>query len=381
MHTDYAPKAFYSHSTDPSVKDANNWFVNMIRAAGMTPEVLRVHVSGGRTVPEAVKKGVREADCLVAFIPSSEQAGQAVRGWMIEEVTLAEYHKKPMVIFVEPEVRLETSPLAGHPVTQIGRDSLAADAPEVTRALVQLRGQVYQSHNLLWRIRKMRQSFLRGADAASANVLRRVQKMHIRDVYNIPDDNTLRDERMAEVLAEVSNKYRLLARSGRSYLAEGGPNWERGVRAHLEEGRPMDVILQDPYSQNGAWRREADGNVGAWVDISVDRLEKVAQDYEHLSISFTGLPVFCSVFLTDASVFFDPYHYGRLSDKKYRRAKNDFFVAEFLLPDNPEPTDFYPTLDRHFEYVKAHPETVPLATFLKKHSRPPDVSTFEKQST
>ena len=339
------PRVFLSHSFDRRSKRINDWFLNMIKAMGMEPVTVSVHRHDIK-VSEEVRSEIRDSRALVAVATRSGKAPHEIRPWIILETALADSWKKPIVVFAEDGV--DMGPLQGDPVTRFEYRHMGQDSVSIVEALAELRCDICRPRELFGRL----------------------HAMHVRNFFNIPEENDVRDTYMEEALAKHTSKLRLMARSGYSYLHHGGWNWDKGVKSHLDSGSKMDVILQGPFSPNGLARREAESKtkrkIREFHDISLDRLCDLTDIYkDRLRIRFTALPMFCSLFFTDPAVFYDPYHYGRMN--KGQRVKNNFFVAEFTRPRKDETASFYAILDRHFKYVWRHPkQTLSLAKFCKR---------------
>lgn len=194
---------------------------------------------------------------------------------------------------------------------------------------------------------------------------RAIPELKVRNIFKIPAENKIRDQRMKEVFLQNTGHMYLLSRTGSSYLHHVGPNWNCqagddiegvGVESKLEQGVQVVVILENPYSENGTIRHRADEVPGPWRDLSWIRIKELTDKYTNLKIYFTSAPIHCSLFLTDNSVFYDPYHFGKL--KKWETSKNNFLVIEFeKCKDSNEPK-FYELLKRHFDFVLRDEATI-----------------------
>lgn len=203
---------------------------------------------------------------------------------------------------------------------------------------------------------------------------RSMPDLQIKNIFRIPEENDLREERMQEILLEETSSLRLLARSGFSYLHSQGLNWrnmtkqeseEGGICWLLEQGVPMTVILENPYCENGKCRLRADGNSKPWRDLSWERIQEIKNKYDNLEVCFTAVPILCSLFLTDSSAFYDPYHLGRLPTAE--ASKNHFLVFEFSKPKRPVRHNYYEQLWCHFEFVREDELTLSFKQFEQKY--------------
>lgn len=212
---------------------------------------------------------------------------------------------------------------------------------------------------------------------------RAMRDLHIRNVFDIPGENEMRDRRMREAFSEQTGFMYLLARSGFHCLHPHGQSWnyqgcepsqDCGVHRNLEKGITTRVVLEDPYSLNGECRRRAEGGTLPWQDVPFTQLAELNDKYHgNLEISFTAAPILCSLFITESSAFYDPYHLGTF---RYFRSsgfpfplKNNFLVIEFDKGPEPEGRSFYHLLKSHFEFIRGDQLTMPFQKFEKKYAK------------
>lgn len=201
-----------------------------------------------------------------------------------------------------------------------------------------------------------------------------IPELKVNNIFRIPKENDLREERMQEILLEETSSLKLLARTGFSYLHSQGPNWryrtkreseEGGIRWQLEKGVPMTAILENPYCENGKCRLRADENSKPWRDLSWERIQELKKKYDNLEVYFTAVPILCSLFLNDNSALYDPYHLGRLPTAEI--SKNHFLVFEFTKPKRNIQYNYYEQLQCHFDFVLKDELTLPFEQFEQKY--------------
>ena len=203
---------------------------------------------------------------------------------------------------------------------------------------------------------------------------RKLPEAQIENIWRIPEENDLREKRMHDILQCTTTSFRLLARSGFSYLHHQGPNWiyttrqesdQGGVHWLLENGTPMTVILENPYSENGKCRLRADNKSKAWRDLSWERIREINEKYENLTIHFTGVPILCSLFFTDTVVIYDPYNLSRMPN--IETSKNHFLVLEISKPTHSIDHDYYTQMECHFDFILNDELTIPFEQFADQY--------------
>ena len=201
-----------------------------------------------------------------------------------------------------------------------------------------------------------------------------IPELNLNNIFCIPEENDLREKRMQDILLEKTSTLRLLARSGFSYLHSQGPNWRNKTKQESEEGGigwllekkvPMIVILENPYCENGKCRLRADGNSKPWRDLSWERIQEINKKYRNLDLYFTAVPILCSIFITDSSAVYDPYHLGKLPTAE--TSKNHFLVFEFQKPKKNVQHNYYEQLWHHFEFVLKDELTISFEQFERKY--------------
>jgi hypothetical protein len=189
--------------------------------------------------------------------------------------------------------------------------------------------------------------------------------LFLRNIFAIRHENTLRDQRMAEILeAELAmprpdralRTISLLARTGFNYLHPKGANFRAGFGKLLDlESHMIRVVLEYPDSVQvqarmraavsmGATRKEAERNVGLewWHEIP---------RASNIEVRLTTNPVYCSVFITPDLVVYDPYHLGTLGHEG--PSGNEFLVFEFERPAEPDRRglDYYRLFTGYFDFL------------------------------
>jgi class 3 adenylate cyclase len=197
----------------------------------------------------------------------------------------------------------------------------------------------------------------------ASTTLRDLNMPEILNLFRITHENDLRDERMQAVLTEDCMSIALLALSGFSYLHPEGKNWRFGVHRHLAEGRPMRVILMHPDGEEAKVRRKSERRRKdrPFLLVSLSRLEELAEEYASLELRLTRAPIYCSLFFTSQSVFYDPYHLGSFPGQQ--SGQNQFVVIEFRRGHS------YDLLESHFEFLWNAESTFPLAEVAQDYRR------------
>jgi len=150
-----------------------------------------------------------------------------------------------------------------------------------------------------------------------------------------------------------ANELYLLAETGKSYLDIATDRHWKNFKAKLDQGIRCRVLLIDPFSENKNVRNRLN-NISAAMDrkLDLENLKKINERYQNLEIRFTD-QVYCSLFITDKYMIYDPYHLGKMGD----RIENNFIAIEFRN-DNPN----YNILKSHFtnswEIAKSFKEVV-----------------------
>lgn len=153
-----------------------------------------------------------------------------------------------------------------------------------------------------------------------------------------PRSRSERNSRIIEAIDQANELY-LLAETGNSYLDIATDRHWKSIKAKLDRGIPFRVLLVDPYSENKKVRNRMN-NISGETDRKLDmkNLEAINKKYENLEIRFTN-QIYCSLFITDKYIIYDPYHLGKTGD----RIENNFLGLEFKN-DNSS----YNTLKSHF---------------------------------
>lgn len=325
-----------------------------LRAEGVEPIVEKERYSVGTSVPQDIRESMETCDFVTFTITAPGPST-----WLQNEFGIAFGLNKTTVIFVEEGAELGES------------------LPK-TMGLQLARFRRVESGNIERQVREVMKSVREKLERQRSVPLltismRPVQELQIVNLFAVSEENPQRDQRMAEVLSQETGSLRLLARTGRSYLHVEGKNWRQrfggrfvGVERRLDSGVPMTVILENPYDENGRLRLQADGETQPWTDMPWARLEQLVDRYErNLEVSFTSVPMFCSLFFTDQSVFYDPYHFGTVAQGQ--PTKNNFLVIEFDNRQSRAGKSSYATLERHFEFVRQSGMTMSFEEFREKY--------------
>jgi len=188
----------------------------------------------------------------------------------------------------------------------------------------------------------------------------------IANVFRIPKENSKRDDRMMEILSETSVSYSLLGLSGFNYVHSQGKNWNFGIKRHLEDGRPMRLLLAHPEGDEAKIRKRAEArqNAGAFLKVPLSRLEELQSRYPNLEVRLATLSIYCSLFFTDRSVLYDPYHLGYSAGDE--SGQNLFVVIEFTKGQ------CYQLLLSHFEFLWNDPSTATLLEVIGRFPKKGD---------
>ena len=174
---------------------------------------------------------------------------------------------------------------------------------------------------------------------------------------------------MKELLSSWSSDLDLLARTGYSYLHQQGRNYLAGLDRHLRNGARIRVLLDNPYSPMAEARIRASKSKERFPKLSPERWWDLRKRYSNnLSIRFTTVPVYCSLFFTSSSVIYDPYHLGSLGWAE--TPGNQFLVFEFeRLPSKDQPSSPYDLLKAYFYFMWNDSETITFEQLCAEHSK------------
>ncbi len=196
----------------------------------------------------------------------------------------------------------------------------------------------------------------------------------LSNAFWVPSEPFRRNERFLDAVKESdpAEPFLLVASSGGSYLKDTGSARDNGFDAHINEpGRSMKVVLQSPFCEFALARALAcNANSHHWDrEYRHSDLVNLADD-DLFDIRVTSLPINGSFFITDKSVFFDPYIWG-LPDN-HQNVERNFWVFEFKKTD--AKFDAHSLLRRHFDFLWSHSE--PLTAYLNFREYTQKTDTF-----
>ncbi len=154
-------------------------------------------------------------------------------------------------------------------------------------------------------------------------------------------DAQSKNERNRQIIDAIdqANELYLLAETGKSYLDIATDRHWKNIKIKLDRGIPFRVLLVDPFSDNKKVRNKLNNILGETDrKLDIENLRSINNKYENLEIRFTD-QIYCSLFITDKFMIYDPYHLGKTGD----RIENNFLALE-LRNDNSN----YNTLKSHF---------------------------------
>jgi hypothetical protein len=125
----------------------------------------------------------------------------------------------------------------------------------------------------------------------------------------------------------------------------------------------MRVILMHPDGEEAKIRIKAERRpkTRPFLQVSLARLEELAELYPSLDLRLTRAPIYCSLFFTGQSVFYDPYHLGCCPDQL--KGTNQFLVLELRRARS------YELLEQHFEFLWNDESTIPLSDVVEYYRR------------
>lgn len=145
---------------------------------------------------------------------------------------------------------------------------------------------------------------------------------------------------------ESSESLWLCANSGASFLDPSIYRHWKFVEKRLKDGIEFRVVLLDPYSKEKGFRNQLNVN-GEQFDskINIPNLIKLSNTFPSLQIRFAQFGMHSTVFATEKSLFFDPYHVGLIDD----RIDNRSFCLR-IVPTTPnEGVGLYRLFKSHFD--------------------------------
>lgn len=160
-----------------------------------------------------------------------------------------------------------------------------------------------------------------------------------------PKEQANRNQETQAAITHATGMW-LCANSGASYLDPAIYRHWSFIEKRLSEGIEFRVVLLDPLSEEKGFRNQMNVD-GEQSDskINIPNLVKLHNTYPTLEIRFTRLGMHATVFVTDACLFFDPYHVGLVND----RIENRSFCLK-IAPTTPvEGVGLYRLFKAHFD--------------------------------
>lgn len=143
-----------------------------------------------------------------------------------------------------------------------------------------------------------------------------------------------------------SNTFYLCANSGASYLDSSVSRHWQVIEKQLIKGKMFKVVLLDPYSDNQKQRNKLNVNGGSDDSrLNVANLINLSNKFPSLEIKFIKNGMYSTIFTTDKSLFFDPYHIGVIGSQIESRT----FCLRFELTNNEK--DLYTIFQAHFDSI------------------------------
>jgi hypothetical protein len=187
--------------------------------------------------------------------------------------------------------------------------------------------------------------------------LRRLPLSGLNEAFRIKVENSLRLERVKELIAEEAKgpcSLKLLASSGHHYINKMGNVWNDAHLGELLEAGRMNliVVLESPFADFAQTRAAANNTLNDhWVERQPPEGLIELLRHPNIQIRVTSIPVNCSLFITSKNVLYDPYLWGRPHPGE--ATENNFWVFEFCPADDKH-RDCYNLLNRHFDFCFEH---------------------------
>lgn len=208
-------------------------------------------------------------------------------------------------------------------------------------------------------------------------IVQSFDKWGLKKLFNMQDAKELHQRNLANLeIIQSGSHFSLLAESASSYLDPSVRRHWDFIKERLEEGFPLRLLLIDPFCSSKAIRNERNGVV-AKIDpkLKFHTIASAVAKFENIELRFTTEP-YCSLFFTETSMIYDPYHLGKIGD----RIENYFIAIQMVKKKNPGEISVYDILRDHFEYLWS--KSMRLQDFLSKYKKELDTDTvqlFEKR--
>jgi hypothetical protein len=193
---------------------------------------------------------------------------------------------------------------------------------------------------------------------------RRFEEFGLVDVFNmqVPEQQDERNRATRDILTS-GNTFALLTNTAASYI---DPNLHRHwnpLRARLEQGATLRLLLLSPFSPEKRLRDELNA-VGPPPDskLSLAALISLHNDYPTAHVRFSPHAIYSAVFFSESDMIWDPYHLGKVGD----RIENHFIALQLRRSRVAPGTPYFEILRSHFEALWARSEDI--ETFLANHS-------------
>ena len=167
----------------------------------------------------------------------------------------------------------------------------------------------------------------------AAKIARSSLEYGINQYFNMQsaEDQALRNKLTQKEIAEATGLC-LCANSGTSYLDPAIYRHWSFIEERLNAGVNFRVVLLDPFSAEKAFRNQL--NVGGESfdsKLNIANLIKLYNSFPLLEIRFVRYGMHSTVFATEKSLFFDPYHVGINGNRIENRS-----FSLFIKPSHPQ---------------------------------------------
>lgn len=169
----------------------------------------------------------------------------------------------------------------------------------------------------------------------------------VKEYFNMQSvlDQTRRNEKTQMEISKANCLW-LCANSGASFLDPAIYRHWQFIEKRLQDGVEFRVVLLDPYSNEKAFRSQINVS-GEHFDskVNIANLIKLHNTHPKLEIRFVKNGMHATVFATEHSLFFDPYHVGIVGD----RIENRSFSFRIERVEPMEGVGLYKLFKSHFD--------------------------------
>ena len=192
--------------------------------------------------------------------------------------------------------------------------------------------------------------YLKKLEASEFRLRMRFDEYGIADMYNM-QSMTEMNERNSENAGIITrgNRFSLLSLSAASYIDPGLRRHWDSLKAKLETGSPLRLLILNPFCAEREVRDRLN-NISTQYDSKFrpDLLVALYNRFPNVSIRFTSHNIYCAVFFSETEMMYDPYHLGKVED----RIENYFIAIKFINRTDLAPRhSYYKILERHFEFL------------------------------